>query len=145
MAETLRALSVRQPWAIAICHGKDVENRPRPTSHRGLVAIHAAKAPDDTIDMATITWIGRTIGLSVDQMLDQDHRGAVVAVAEIVGCHLHSVPGGTCSPWAADGRWHWQLANVHPLPRPIPARGALGLWRLPDDIDAAVRQHLTST
>jgi hypothetical protein len=29
MAGELRALSVRQPWAWAICHGKDVENRSR--------------------------------------------------------------------------------------------------------------------
>src|SRR3546814_4828911 len=36
-------LSVRQPWPFAIFHGgKDVENRPRRSHHRGPLLIHSS-------------------------------------------------------------------------------------------------------
>lgn len=42
----MRILTVRQPWAWAIFHGKDVENRVRNIAgdFRGPIAIHAGKA-----------------------------------------------------------------------------------------------------
>ncbi|GLZ14185.1 hypothetical protein Acsp04_44200 [Actinomadura sp. NBRC 104425] len=142
---TLKALSVRQPWALAICHGKDTENRTRPTRHRGPIAIHAPKAWDD-VGRFTLLWIADMIGLTPYQAAERDHRGAVLAVAEIVGCHrhrdsthpCHADGAPICSPWAARGYWHWQLANVRPLQHPVPARGAAGLWPLPPDVTAAV-------
>lgn len=145
----MRALSVRQPWALAICHGKDVENRSRATWHRGLIAVHASKAFDVT-DPDILLDVAEMIGLTPEQAEQQDHRGAVIAVAEIVGCHLHTDPvarcdfgdAPICSWWAARGQWHWQLANVRTLAAPVPCKGALGLWRLPDDVDAQVRVQL---
>lgn len=38
----------------------------------------------------------------------------------------------------APGRWAWILADVRPLPEPVPCRGAQGLWTVPADIEAAV-------
>jgi len=38
----MRCLTVRNPWALAIFLGKDIENRDWPTNVRGTVAIHAA-------------------------------------------------------------------------------------------------------
>ncbi|GAA3958309.1 hypothetical protein GCM10023085_45930 [Actinomadura viridis] len=158
---TLRALSVKQPWSMAICHGKDVENRSRPTRYRGLIAVHASKAFDD-VSPATLDWIAEMTGLTPRQAAQQDVRGAVVAVAEIVGCHEDGDPdvpcggyddqvipyglGATnlCSPWAVAGQWHWQLANVRPLAEPVPCKGALGLWRLPAEVDEAVRAQLVA-
>lgn len=43
MSTRIRALSITQPWAWAIIHGKTVANRTRPTHHRGVLAIHAGK------------------------------------------------------------------------------------------------------
>jgi hypothetical protein len=41
----MKALSVCQPWAWAIVSGlKTVENRSRPTRHRGLLVIHASRS-----------------------------------------------------------------------------------------------------
>jgi hypothetical protein len=41
----MKALSVCQPWAWAIVHGiKTIENRSRPTRHRGPLVIHASKS-----------------------------------------------------------------------------------------------------
>lgn len=83
--------------------------------------------------------------------------GAVVAVARLAGCHhwdwdnlcgpecRDSSPStpGLCSPWVHLGvPWHWQLADVRPLPEPVPCKGMLGLWRLPEDVERAVTGQL---
>lgn len=149
---TLKVLSVKQPWALAICRGKDVENRSRATTARGLIAIHASKSFDD-VATATLLWIADLIEMTPRQATQHDHRGAVVAVAHITGCHRHGdprVPCGTgdtptCSVWATRDAWHWCLTEVHPLETPVPARGALGLWRLPTDVDTAVRAQLAQS
>ena len=78
--------------------------------------------------------------------------GAVVAVATVTGSHEHGpgvecgdgsyAYGVICSRWAQPGRWHWQLADVRPLPDPVPCKGMLGLWRLPEDVEKLVRAQL---
>jgi hypothetical protein len=78
--------------------------------------------------------------------------GAVAALAEVAGCHHatdcfgHSPESGNyrgyCSPWAAAGQFHIVLTNVRPLATPVPCRGMLGLWRLPDDVEKAVREQM---
>jgi hypothetical protein len=140
----MRALSVRQPWAWAICHGKDVENRSRGTRHRGLLAIHASKSAPfkaDLDDPRIIDAIAAN-GFRVDD--PPSAQGAVVAVAELVGCHSDETeePRTSCSPWAAQGQYHWGLRNVRPLADPVPCRGALGLWRLPEGVEKLVRAQL---
>jgi len=152
MGEPMRALSVRQPWAWAICHGKDVENRSRGTRHRGLLAIHASKSAPFKADLDDLRIADLIVvnGFRLDD--PPSAQGTVVAVAELTGCHRAdecmrpavSLPPG-CSPWAASGQWHWQLASVSPLPDPVPCRGALGLWRLPDDVEKLVREQLEAT
>ena len=47
-----------------------------------------------------------------------------------------------CSLWAHDEMFHLVFANPRPLTHPIPARGQLGLWTLPDDVEQAVRRQL---
>jgi hypothetical protein len=47
-----------------------------------------------------------------------------------------------CSQWAVRGQFHITLTKVRPLAEPIPCRGALGLWRLPEDVEKAVRKQL---
>src|ERR1700722_17787396 len=147
-SEPMSCLRVRQPWAWAICHGKDVENRSRGTKHRGLLAIHASKsAPyrDDVFDP-------RIAELIVVHGLDDPaaEQGAVVAVAELTGCHepaycFEARPGQSglqCSPWAHASQFHWQLADVRPLAEPVPCRGMLGLWPLPDEVEKGVRAQV---
>jgi hypothetical protein len=79
--------------------------------------------------------------------------GAVIGVVDLVGAHhadrnalecAHL--GGRhqwCSLWAEPGIHHLVLANPRPLARPIPWRGALGLWRVPDELEAAIREQVT--
>lgn len=77
------------------------------------------------------------------QLLD---RQAVIAVAQLVDAHPDA---GCCRPWGeseyleAGGRvrtvvHHLVLEDVVPLVEPVPCGGALGLWRPPADVVAAV-------
>ena len=97
---------------------------------------------------------------------------AVVAVATITGQHacgwaggqgenppflacwiptaddLDTDPDDHCSDWAHapkhwdDDMWHWEIADVRPLPEPVPAKGRQRLW-IPDaDLVAAVEAQL---
>lgn len=130
----LRALTIRQPWADAIVHGKQpngpkrVENRTRPTKHRGVILIHAGVAGDRQAVLDGIR-------------PGPDVRGAIIGVARLAACHIAE---GCCRPWGwttpKPYTWHWVLEGVHALPEPIPARGQLGLWRPGPDVLAAVEK-----
>lgn len=116
----LRALTLWQPWGSAVAHlGKDVENRGHHRGYRGLVLIHAGLRVDQTALRRV------PAGLELP-------KKAVVAVARIAD--MHTGCDGRCSPWAEPDPcvWHWQLADVHALTRPVPTPGAQGLW-IPDD------------
>jgi hypothetical protein len=166
MGEPMRALTVRPPWSWAIAHGaKDVENRSwQPPCWLGTLAIHAgARSRWDrdgefslVLRRAWNTW-ARTrpdAACLLGGPARNSHLvpfGAIVAVAEVSTCHhdgnCYLFPKfdegtGRCSPWAASGQWHWQLSNVRPLPEPVSCRGALGLWRLPEDVEKAVRSQM---
>lgn len=65
-------------------------------------------------------------------------RSAVVAVAVLAdGLRPDQEQG-----WAVPGTRHWWCSTVQSLPRPVPCSGRQGLWRLPEDVDARVREQL---
>lgn len=78
---------------------------------------------------------------------------AVVAVATITGCHVRDPEEGCgdgsyaygviCSPWAMPDQYHWVLDDVRPLAEPVPCRGMLGLWCLPDEVEQAIQEQLS--
>jgi len=141
----MRALTIKQPWLHAIMSGaKPVENRtwPAPAGVIGqVIALHASKRYDygAPFPPGTVTpgWEPGELPL-----------GAVAAVATVAGCHpLYHIcnpegPVTVCSPWAVWGQCHWLLADVRPLSEPVPCRGMLGLWRLPEEVEKAVRAQL---
>lgn len=141
----MRALTVRQPWAWAIIHGgKDVENRSRNLagSYRGPVAIHAAKADDRDAWAALAKTDLATWGRAMDAR-ESLLPGVILGVVDLVDVHHaddcwdwnpNTAMDDLCSPWAQPGHHHLALANPRPLARPIPWRGQLGLWTLPDDV-----------
>lgn len=136
----MKALTIRQPWATCIALGtKALENRSWQTGHRGLIAIHAAAKPErDGIDVLP------AVTLPPLPALRDMPLGAVIAAAELVSIHATAFPGRKCcpSPWAISGMWHWQLASVRKLAETVPCKGALGLWTLPADVEAAVMSQL---
>jgi hypothetical protein len=143
----IRGLSVRQPWAWAItCAGKTVENRSRPTSYRGPLAIHASKTRPLDADLENPLILNAIADHEFEIDKAASVLGAIVAVAELTGCHdATQALGCSCSRWAAPYSWHWELANVRPLAEPVPCRGMLGLWRLPVDVEQAVRAQLEAS
>ena len=128
----MKALSLFQPWATLVILGiKGWETRTWKPS--GLVigeriAIHAAKGwTSDEIECA--------LELASLNILPPDTdlpRGAIIGTVRFTGyrptADMH--PGeieallGDYTP----GRFAWGLADPHEYVRPIPARGALGLW-----------------
>ena len=118
------ALSIRQPWAWAICHaGKDIENRSWQTKYRGLICIHAAKGMTGMEFDNAAGYMGG-IGVHPPRGLSLP-RGGIVGVAEIVDC----IGGGSKSPWFF-GPYGFVLANARPVDF-IPVKGALHFfeWR----------------
>lgn len=160
----MRAITVRQPWAWAIIHGgKNVENRSRNIagSYRGPVAIHAGKTYGGATSRNS-AWESLSDALDAEgcppwESASTDCRGVIIGVVDLVDAHLvkqsndgmsnvcfdNRTPiGSICSPWAQNyvefptwRGYHLVLANPRPI-TPIPCRGRLGLWTLPDDIAA---------
>lgn len=134
----MRVLTVQNPWAHAIFHGKDIENRTRSLgSYRGPVAIHGGLNKADATD--TPQW---------DLLMDiwrregdayQLHFGAIIGVVDLVDIHEDdSAACYSCSDWADGSGFHMVLENPRPLREPIPFKGALGLRRLDDKTVARV-------
>lgn len=138
----MRAITVRQPWAWAIVHGgKDVENRTRNIAgaYRGPVAIHAAVLDATGPAAAEVAEAWRHWWAAADSPGGQ--RGHIIGVVDLVHVHpdcTELVEGfghtPTCSAWAMTDQWHLCFDNPRPLAEPIPYRGALGLWTLPDGL-----------
>ncbi len=142
----MKGLSLTQPWASLVARGvKRVETRSWSTHYRGPLAIYAAKSfPPDCQAFAERCAI---LGLTPCAL----PLGAIVAIATLAGCRNTEDVRHQLSPLEhhlgdyADGRYAWFLTDIHVLESPIAARhvradgseqpgGALGLWRLPADL-----------
>jgi hypothetical protein len=115
------ALSIHQPWAWLIVAGhKDIENRSWPIYKQETLLIHAAKK----IDLEELNWVR----LHFPKISLPEHftTGAIIGQAEVVGCvESHE------SEWFT-GPYGFVLRNPIKYPKPIPYRGALGLFEVPD-------------
>ena len=118
----MKCLTVWQPWAELIVRGiKDVENRSWPTAYRGPILIHAAarmRAGD--LDV-----------LATEHGIELERRslplGAILGAVDVVDCRCE-----VTSPWHHAGMYGWHLANPRRLPAPIPCKGKLRLFDVPD-------------
>lgn len=116
------AVTVPAPMAHCIAAGHQVVlSRAWRVTWRGLLLIHASQAAHRTIARQS----------HVAKLLPDDPknvvRSAIVAVAQIAGCHRES--NGCCAPWGQSGEFHWQLTGVRRLPEPVTCDGAQKLWR----------------
>jgi hypothetical protein len=95
MPSTVYALSVKQPWAALLVHGrKSVEVRAWPTARRGRILIHAARAPDPRPE----AWARVPPELRDAARL----AGGIVGAAELTGCRAYR----TAESFAADAPLH---------------------------------------
>lgn len=148
----MKCLSLYQPWATLVVLGaKRIETRSFPTKHRGVLAIHASKH-----------WQPNKILALIDQEPFRtalgEHRGNLP-----LGCILGTVRLEDCLPTQAvrdqisdykaglrhaapispeefafgdysQGRWAWVLSNPVRRVNPIPWRGQMGLFALPQAV-----------
>jgi hypothetical protein len=136
----MKALTVKQPWPYAIFHlGKPIENRDWDTRFRGDIAIHTSKKVSKADFALSCAAIAHIVG-EVDSVPPQNElpHGYIVGMVEIVDCISTSD-----SPWFF-GDYGFVLANPVLLPEPIPASGALGLWDVPERIEAEILRQLNA-
>src|SRR5690606_20923045 len=124
---TMKALSVRQPWAWLIASGhKDIENRSWPTRYRGRMLIHASKGMtrkeyDDVLEFL-ITYCLHDAAKALPKFHELD-RGGIVGTVDIVDCVSDSD-----SPWFF-GKHGFVLQNQEALPF-RECKGALGFFEI---------------
>lgn len=127
---SVKAITVWQPWASLIVHGfKQYETRRWRTSHRGLLAIHAAKRAAKSHEFTLYDDLLRQAGLSHPSFL---RTGEIIGFVELEGIFRAS---DVCvdareldvGDFAHD-RWAWKLTNRKRLIRGIKARGQRGIW-----------------
>lgn len=147
----MHAITLKQPWAYAICHlGKRIENRTRkpPMALVGQrIAIHAGAAIDRG---AASRMHPHNVHMPISRELLPE--SCVVATARLDGWvrtdamgPLYMGIGPTEAEDALASRWFFGpighvLAAVRVLSEPVPCRGQLGYWRLPADVEAAVHE-----
>lgn len=145
----MKALTVQQPWAWAIFHGKDIENRTQLWSYRGPLAIHAGARWSDrggNSPLVNQAWNSAIANCTVAEYGQISRlwtaRGEIIGLVDLVdvhpdaGCHE---PWGESSYVEHGGRerrriTHLVLENPRKLAEPIRCKGALGLWTPPADV-----------
>jgi hypothetical protein len=149
----MKVLSMTQPWAFLVVYAiKHWETRSWRTAYRGPLAIHAAKAyPKEAREFAFEIFFelakkgGTHPDLDAHPLLqpaiipalvvaDRIVRGAIIGSVELTDCVRVETIRELLSPTEiklgnySDGRYAWKLTNQRWFRKPIPAKGALGLW-----------------
>lgn len=118
-------LSIWQPWAWAIFHGKPIENRTWPSPHRGRLLIHASKT---TEDVARVTRLIATDFKIVVPEQDRLVFGAILGMVDLWDCKWSRFKS-PCG-WGVPEAYHWHLRNAVLLDEPIPWRGQQGVFHV---------------
>ncbi len=130
----MKALSIRAPWWWAILHGKPVENRDWYTGIRGRVWLHASKhwcIEDIALDYVDASDMAKASGIAFpepDWKWMRSVGGCIVGSIEIYGC-VRDYP----SPFFV-GEYGFLLREPVALANPIPFKGRLGFFEVPDHI-----------
>lgn len=142
----MKALTVQQPWAWAIFHGKTIENRTQQWTYRGPLAIHAGRRWSERGEQSSLV---RSAHRAIEPKWNggklPHHRFAMSAILGVVDLIDVHPSAGCCAPWGESayvehgGRErrqivHLVLENPRLLAESIPCKGALGLWTPPADI-----------
>jgi len=118
----MKALSLTEPMAWAVFHGKDVENRRWPTKLRGRVYIHASKG----FDKGHYNFLAlEGMACLLDEPLpgpSEFVHGAIIGEVDIVDCVETHVSRWFFGPYAL------VLRNAVEYDTPIPCKGMLGFF-----------------
>jgi len=126
-----RALSLTQPMAWAIFHGKDVENRQWLTKFRGRIYIHASQGFNkDHYNFIALEELSALLDSPLPEPEDFVH-GAIIGEVDITGCRFRhgDMNDNLFSPWAMLGQYGFSLANPVEYDTPIPCKGKLKFFK----------------
>lgn len=142
MGETIKALTICQPWAWAVLHGprdgvawKRFENRSWSSDYTGPLVIHAGKSDG---------WMLRGMAFLEEQgcrpLRSELAFGAILGVVDMVDCVRPSAarrPDGSRDPFAMDDSpWCHVYARPRRLAAPVPWKGQQGFFGVPREIVA---------
>lgn len=128
--EPLFALSLKQPWIWAVLHaGKDIENRTWRSGYRGRVILHASRS----MDLAGVKYL-QEAGFRVPEELPM---GAYLGEVTITECR----PLAECASRWAFGPWCYILERPVVYETPIPGRGRLGFYPVPEAVTRALEMQ----
>jgi len=137
----VKALSIRAPWWWVILQGKPVENRNWYTSQRGRIYIHASKfwkIDEISDDWDDVKWMANEDAITLPPMgkvqteAMRDAGGSIVGTVEIIDCV-------TQHPSAFFvGKFGFVLRDPVAFKMPVPCKGALGFFTVPDEALAAL-------
>jgi hypothetical protein len=115
----IKAITIRQPFAWAVFHGKAVENRNWATRYRAPLVIHAGRSRAS---------LGARLPRRLRPKPADLHFGALVGVVRLVDCvpYSEAVAG---NPFTA-GPWCWLLEDARAFVEPVPCSGRRGLWEV---------------
>lgn len=133
VAGRVKALSLWQPWASLIAVGaKKIETRHWSTSHRGPLAIHAAKTRAGFESAVSIrSEYLQLCGYCYDAEMP---TGVLLCVVDLVDCvSTENLVGKISEQERAFGnyqvgRFGWIMENVRVLPTPVAYRGRQGIF-----------------
>ena len=148
-----------QPWATLVALGANViETRDWPTKYRGPFAIHSAKGfPREARALCRKQPFRNALAAGGYTSAEDLPLGAVVALVNLESllvCGPNTLreiraksQRGELPPHEADfgdfsdGRFGFVLNQVRRVEPPVAARGMLGLWTLPPEIEAVVSKR----
>lgn len=126
----MKALSMTQPMAWAVFHGKGVENRRWSTKLRGRVYIHASKGFNkEHYNLIALSGVAVLLDEPLPEPEEFVH-GAIIGEVDIIDCRFYppdELPS-LHSPWAMSGQYQFVLENSVEYEKPIPCKGALGFF-----------------
>jgi activating signal cointegrator 1 len=153
----VKALSLWQPYASLLAAGKKrVESRSWSTSHCGPLLVHAAKRRDPTSINLTVMepfYSALKAAFGPHWTWTDLPFGALVGRVDVVACYPTAkvFPGDDGTPFCdgeslaiddterafgdySAGRFAWLTANPVRFGTPVPYRGGLGLFDVPDEL-----------
>lgn len=120
----MKALSLMQPMAWAIFHGKNVENRPMKINYRGPLLIHASK----NYNSEHLDFLKCNLDLLDEPLPEYFLQGALLGTVEAIDCLQES-----------DSRWFFGpngliVEKAKEFKKPVFYRGWPGLFNVHEQV-----------
>ena len=145
----MKAFTLIEPWASLVAWGfKRVETRSWRSRYRGTIAIHASKNNKVVKDLGYVSTLFEEAGCKIPPSWPRHPEeyplGKVIAIVKLSDCRkmdqalidAQTTQERAFGAWAV-GRCAWFLEGVRRIPEAIPCRGALSLWELNGEVEAA--------